>query len=188
MNRYKASKNQIVAFMTMTVYFAAGICFIIFLFIKFVILGGQRLDYVGVVCLIIIASNCMICIIWSVWKLLDDPLLGEVSFDVNGATFYTKLHIYRYPYAECLDMGFISAPGGQFVYLSRVSINSEQKGYLFHRVTWRRGKRNMPLYRSEFVIFQFEAGLFAEFISYVPEPFHTKLIDDLGWEYESPYN
>ena len=168
----------------MTVYLAAGFCYILFIFIKFVLFDGQRFDHIGMICLVIITFNCVICLTWSIWKLLDDPLLGEVSFDMNGATFYTKLHTYSYSYAECLDMGFISAPGGQFVYLSRVHVNGEQKAHLFHRITWRRGKRNMPLYRSEYVLFQFEADIFTEFITYVPEPFHTKLIDDLGWDYE----
>ena len=161
-------------------------CAVLIISLKSIISDGHHLSNDPFACIAFgfFILDAIALVLWHIWKLLDDPLLGEVSFDMNGATFYTKLHTYSYSYAECLDIGFISAPGGQFVYLSRAHINGEQKAHLFHRITWRRGKRNMPLYRSEYVLFQFEADIFAEFITYVPEPFHTKLIDDLGWDYE----
>jgi len=136
----------------------------------------------------------VLLLFYNTWKLLDDPLLGEVSFDSLGVTFYTTLHTYRFSFEDCIDIGFthwvkanmFSKQGyDKYVYLSKKPVTKEQTIYLFEgRSTWKRGKRNMPLYRTEYVLLQFDADIFAEFISYVPEPFHTKLINELGWDRE----
>ena len=36
----------------------------------------------------------------------------------------------------------------------------------------------MPLYQSEYVLFQYSPEVFAEFIKCVPEPFRSKLIEE----------
>ena len=176
-----------------TIYCIACLCAVLIISLKSVLVDGQRLsdDLAACFCLSFFVLVAVLITTWNVWKLLSDPLLGEVSINIQGLTFYTRNTTYSFPFSECKSMGFISRPGTiyskeqyvRFIYLSKVLITSEQKAHLFEgRSTWRRGKRNMPLYRSEYVLFQFDADIFAEFISYVPEPFHAKLINELGWD------
>lgn len=115
------------------------------------------------------------------YKLLDDPVLGKVSFDNMGVNFHTPLRTIRYLYGECAEIGFTKWPGpggtAYYIYLSKVKITDEQRDYLFRgRSKRKRGKRNMPLYHSEYLLFQYTNDVFDAFIDTVPSKFRDELI------------
>ena len=134
----------------------------------------------GVAC--IVGSGVLIQYIW---KFFDEPILGRVSFDRQAVTFYTKTHTIVFPYNECVEIGFTkwfgdTAPGRYvyYIYFSKIALNEDQRSHLFEgRSKTKRGKRNMPLYQSEYVLFQYRAEVFADFIECVPERFRTNLIE-----------
>ena len=121
-----------------------------------------------------------------IWKFLDDPILGRYSFDTQGVTFYTPLRETSFRYDECAEIGFTQWVGGStlhnqkyiyYIYFSKKMLTDEQRHFLFlGRSKTKRGKRNMPLYQSEYALFQYQPDVFSEFIQYVPEQFREKLI------------
>ena len=147
------------------------------------VLEGLK-DVSTIVCLVIIWSAFIIAVVSDVWRALDDPLYGEVSFDSQGVTFYNKLHTIKFLYSDCVDIGctYRFNPGiasksryVKFVYLSKMPLVTMQRDYLLaERSKRRRGKRNMPLYQSEYVLFECDADKFAEFLNYLPDRFRER--------------
>ena len=115
------------------------------------------------------------------WKFFEEPILGKFSFDKKSITFYTPIRTITFLYDECAEIGFAGwkGPGGRifYIYFSKCRITDEQRAVLFFRRSKKkRGKLNLPLYQSEFVLFQYRPDVFAELIECVPERFRDRLI------------
>ena len=136
-------------------------------------------------CVAIMFVMGMIGLIGYVWKFLDDPILGRYSFDKNGITFYTPLRTITFIYEECAEIGFTRWIGGgaitnqyiYYIYFSKRTLTAEQRAYLFwRRSKTKRGKRRMPLYQSEYVLFQYRPDIFSSFVECVPEKYKQGLL------------
>ncbi len=186
MCNYISSKRQRVLHLCTLLFPLAGMAFCARCVIREIRSSELSLPYL---CLFVI------CLFFSgigffgyAWKFFDDPILGKFSFDLHGVKFFTPIRTIEYSYADCAEIGFTRWFGANtlsnqqymyYIYLSKIPLTEEQRSYLFEgRSKTRRGKRNMPLYQSEYVLFQYSPEVFAEFIKCVPEPFRSKLIEE----------
>lgn len=137
------------------------------------------------ICYTILFAWSVLVLIIGVWKYLDDPILGKFSFDVNGITFYTPLRTITFLYDECAEIGFTRWIGGTvikqnyiyYIYLSKRTLTEEQRLNLFlGRSKKKRGNRHMPLYQSEYILFQYRSDIFSSFVECVPERYKQGLI------------
>jgi hypothetical protein len=115
------------------------------------------------------------------WKFFEEPILGKFSFNKKGITFYTPIRTITFLYDECAEIGFAQWIGGGgrifYIYFSKCPITYKQRAVLFYRRSKKkRGKLNLPLYQSEFVLFQYRPDVFEELIECVPERFRDRLI------------
>lgn len=132
---------------------------------------------------VLLSGSCLFVVGFMLCWSFTDPLVGKISFDTMGVNFYTPLKSFRFSYNECADIGFTSWYGfGRskivfYVYFSKIEISPEQRHFLAaRRHKKKRGKRNMPLYQSEFLMFQYTSEIFSEFIECVPSPFREELL------------
>ena len=120
------------------------------------------------------------------WRFIDDPILGRFSFDTEGITFYTLRRKITFQYDECVEIGFTRWIAGgvvtnhryiYYIYFSKKTLTDEQRTFLFwERSKKKRGKRQMPLYQSEYVLFQYRPDVFSEFIKHIPEHYKKELV------------
>ena len=116
------------------------------------------------------------------YRFLDDPILGKLSFDNKAIIFYTPLHTIAFDYKDCLEMGITrwNGPKGSiyYVFVSKVTLTDRQKILLFANRN-KKGKKGMPKYCSEYVLFEYTEEVFREFVEFVPHHFKESL---LYWE------
>ncbi len=184
MHKYVASKRQrllhlLVLILTPLALYVFGIKTVIH------VVNEKQDDIVFWVCILLFILDGIFCFLALLWKFLDDPILGRFSFDKDGVTFYTPLRSITFLYEECAEIGITRWIGGgqikaqyiYYVFLSKKVLTDEQRAYLFlGRSKKKRGKRHMPLYQSEYVLFQYRPDIFASFIECVPEQFKNGLL------------
>ncbi len=185
MRKFTTSKShRIVCIGDILICFTGSACFIL-LFIVY--LKQEKLnpsdDPHFLSLTVLICGLGIYAIISLLYWYLTDPILGEIIFDNIGITFFAPLKTFKFKYNECADIGFTSKYGiGRrkkefYVYLSKVEILPEQRRFLAaRRSKKKKGKRNMPLYQSEFLMFQYTSEIFSEFIECVPSPFREELL------------
>ncbi len=119
------------------------------------------------------------------YMLLDDPLFGRASFDLNGIYFYTPLKTIRLDFDDCMEIAFTSGNGFGiarrylYVYMSKVVILSEQKCRLFDKRSKKKSKKGiMPIYQSDYFLLLYEPEIFSELIDCLPSHFKEKLLEE----------
>lgn len=118
------------------------------------------------------------------WSMID-PIFGKVSFDIEGTTFFTPVKTFRFKYTDCKDIGFTSWYGFRrsrivfYVYFSKIEISSEQRIFLAGKRSRKKGRKSdMPVYLTDYLLFQYEPEVFSGLIESVPSHFRKKLLDE----------
>ena len=177
MRKYPASNLQF-AYIGLSCYGFGGLGF--FGYLLFFHQFGIRYDtprngFVSITNLLFIFLSA-VCLVASVRPFFDDPLLGKFSFDQTSVTFYTPLRTITFHYDECVEIGF-TRWGINYIYFSKKYLTLKQRSRLFAgRSKKKRGRLNMPLYQSEYIMFQYRPKVFDEFIHCVPAQFREKLL------------
>ena len=183
MHKYVASKRQRLLHFLILFYPLGVLAFVIIAIIN--VVKDKQGDIVFWLCIVFFIFLSVPGFIGYLWKFFDDPILGRFSFDKDGVTFYTPLRSITFLYEECAEIGITRWIGGgqiktqyiYYVFLSKKVLTDEQRAYLFlGRSKKKRGKRHMPLYQSEYVLFQYRPDIFASFIECVPEQFKNGLL------------
>ena len=181
MSKHIASKDQRILHLEVILFcLIAGIGLII-LYVKNLVQNKTIFDVWTVFFLSIAPLCALIGAVGYIYRFIDDPILGKFSFDNKIITFYLPNHKIVFLYEECKEMGITLWPGPRgsliYVYLSKVELTDRQKNRLFGYRN-KKGKKDMPIYQSDYLLFQYTPEIFCEFIDCVPSPFREALLKE----------
>ena len=121
---------------------------------------------------------------------LTNIICGRYTFDEEKLVFRCPSHTIEFRYDECAEAGFTRWFAGSpratfpqfmyFVYLSKKELTETQRANLlrYHQTGLHKRKRkkeDIPVFESEYILFQYSPKAFEEFIKCVPDRIRHEL-------------